>query len=352
MRSQYQAVAYNPVLSKQGVIYQDDGRTLIRLKLSQEVRRVVLVGANGASYPLRQVDSEWWQGCFELGEGFQYVTLRVDGAEVLSPFLPIGYGYARPVNYVDPPARDDVYYQLRNVPHGTVARHFFPSNATGQTESCLVYQPPRFDANRAYPVLYLQHGYGENETGWVCQGRANFILDNLISEGKAEEMLIVMANGMVQKDGEYAGPTAYTDMLMRDLIPYVDATYHTLTDKWHRAIAGLSMGSMHASVAVMEHPDSFGYAGLFSGFLRKIRTSDQPHLRALDNPEKFNSDYRVLFRAIGKSDIYFRTFEEDDAILAEKGITAFRRVLYEGGHDWQVWRQCLRDFLPLLFREE
>lgn len=351
MRTQYQALAYNPVLSDQGLTYLDDGRTRIRLRLSENVQEAVLVGADGAAYPFQRGEEGLWEGAFALGEGFQYVTLKVDGAEVLTPFLPLGYGYARPVNYVDPPAKDEAYYQLRDVPHGTVTRHFFPSSVTGETESCLVYQPPRFDASRAYPVLYLQHGYGENETGWVCQGRMNFMLDNLISEGKAAEMLVVMANGMVQGSGAYAGTVAFPEMLVRDLIPYIDATYRTLTGKWHRAMAGLSMGSMHTSVAVMEHPELFGYAGLFSGFLRKIRTDDQSHLRALDDPEKFNADYRVFFRAMGKGDIYFKTFEEDDAILAEKGVTSFLRVLYEGGHDWQVWRQCLRDFLPLLFRE-
>lgn len=351
MRTQYQAVAYNPVLSDQGVTYQDDGRTLIRLKLSAATREAVLVGADGTAYPFERVEGDMWQGCFGLGEGFQYVTLKLDGAEVLSPYLPIGYGYARPVNYVDPPAMGEAYYQLQDVPHGTVTRHFFPSAVTGQTESCLVYQPPRFDPNRAYPVLYLQHGYGENETGWVCQGRTNFMLDNLIAEGRAEEMLVVMANGMVQVNGEYAAPMAFKEMLLRDLIPYIEAIYHPLTDKWHRAMAGLSMGSSQTSVAVLEHPELFGYGGLFSGFLRMIRTDDQPHLRALDDPEKFAADYRVFFRAIGKADIFFKTFEEDDELLAGKGIASCTRVLYEGGHDWKVWRQCLRDFLPLLFRE-
>ena len=351
MRTQYQAVAYNPVVADQGFTYQEDGRTLIRLKLSDQVREAVLVGADGRQHVFEHDRDEWWQGCFELGEGFQYVTLRVDGAEVLTPYLPIGYGYARPVNYVDPPHRDEDYYQLRDVPHGTVARHFFPSSVTGQTESCVVYQPPCFDASRAYPVLYLQHGYGENETGWVCQGRTNFMLDNLIAEGKAVPMLVVMANGMVQDPAGLLGPRTFPELLVRDLIPYIDATYHTLTDKWHRAMAGLSMGSMHTSVATMEHPELFGYAGLFSGFLRTLRGGEQPHLAALDDPEKFAVDYRVFFRAMGKADVYFKTFEEDDAILAEKGITTMRRILYEGGHDWQVWRQCLRDFLPLLFRE-
>lgn len=348
--TRYQAVAFHPVLSDQTLSYQTDGRTCIRLKLSEQTREAVLVGADGRTHVFAHEGGEWWSGCFDLGSGFQYVTLKVDGAEVLSPYLPIGFGYARPVNYVDPPAQDEAYYQLRDVPHGTVTRHFFPSTVTGQTESCLVYQPPRFEASRAYPVLYLQHGYGENETGWVCQGRMNFILDNLIAEGKAEEMLVVMADGMVQTDSEYLPFTAFPELLLRDLLPYIEATYHPLGDKWHRAMAGLSMGSAHTSVVTLTHPELFGYAGLFSGFLRMIRTEEQPHLAALDDPEKFARDYRVFFRGIGTADTYFHTFAEDDEILRSKGIRTDRRVLYEGAHDWQVWRQCLRDFLPLLFR--
>lgn len=350
-RTRYQAVAYNPVLSEQTLTYEN-GMTRIRLRLSPDNRRVTLTGADGRVHPFLREEDGWWSGCFNLGGGFQYVTLKVDGAEVLSPFLPIGYGYARPVNYVDPPAADEDFYQLRDVPHGAVTRRFFSSGVTGRTESCLVYEPPKFDANRAYPVLYLQHGYGENETGWVCQGRANFILDNLIAEGRCAEMLVVMADGMVQTDSAYLPPTAFPELLLRDLMPFIERTYRTRTDKWRRAMAGLSMGSAQTSVVTLTHPELFGYAGLFSGFLRMIRTNEQPHLAALDDPEKFAKDYRVFFRGIGKADGFFRTFAEDDEILREKGVTTPIRVLYEGAHDWQVWRQCLRDFLPLLFRED
>ena len=350
MRTQYQALAYNPVLSEEGFQYQENGKTTIRLKLGEGVKEAVLVGADGRQHVFTKAEGPFWQGEFELGAGFQYVTLKVDGAEVLTPFLPLGYGYCRPVNYVDPPAVGEEVYQLRDVPHGTVTRHFFPSGVTGQTESCLVYQPPMFDASRAYPVLYLQHGYGENETGWVCQGRMNFMLDNLIAEGRAVPMLVVMACGMVQDAAGLMGPKAFPEMLVRDLIPYIDSTYQTITDKWSRAMAGLSMGSMHTSVAVMEHPELFGWAGLFSGFLRTLQKGEQPHLKALDDPKKFAADYRVFFRGMGKADCYWDTFAEDDVILAGKGVQT-TRVLYEGGHDWQVWRQCLRDFLPMIFEK-
>lgn len=344
----YQALAFDPVLSEEGVRYLPDGRTLVRLCFAPQTREVALHTLDEKAYLLEKREDGLFEGCFALPGGFHYVRVTADGAEVLSPYLPIGFGCSRPIHYVDPPAADGAYYAMRDVPHGTVTRHFFHSAVTGGTQSCLVYLPPRYDARKAYPVLYLQHGHGENETGWVCQGRMNFVMDNLLSEGRVREMLVVMANGMVQVGGK-VDCALFPQVLVRDLIPYIDGTYNTLTDREHRAMAGLSMGSMHTSIAVLNHPELFAYAGVFSGFLRYLWGEEQPHLRALDDPERFARDYRVFFRAMGKSDPFFPEFERDDALLAEKGVRSASRRLYEGGHDWQVWRQCLRDFLPLLF---
>jgi enterochelin esterase-like enzyme len=140
-------------------------------------------------------------------------------------------------------------------------------------------------------------------------------------------------------------------MLAADVIPFIERTYRVKTDKWHRAMAGLSMGSMHTSMATMTHPELFGYIGLFSGFMRFIWKDEQPHLAALDDADRFAQDYRVFFRAMGEDDQFFKWFAEDDAILEEKGVNVTRR-LYPGGHGWQVWRHCLQDFLPLIFKGE
>lgn len=345
----YQALAYDPVLSDQGVRYLQDGRTHVRLCFAPQTKRVTLTRLSGEAFELERTEEGVFEGCFDLGEGFQYMTLTVDGAHTLSPYLAIGFGASRPINYIDPPAAAGEFYALRDVPHGTVTRHFFSSSVTGKTESCLVYTPPRYDASKAYPILYLQHGHGENETGWVCQGRMNFILDNLIAEGEAREMLVVMANGMVQINGEH-DCQVFPRLLVQDLMPYIESVYRTPGDKENRAMAGLSMGSMHTSMTVMTHPELFAYAGLFSGFLRYIWADEQPHLRALDDPARFARDYRVFLRAMGRADEFYAEFERDDVLLAQKGVTSMLRLEYEGGHDWQVWRQCLRDFLPMLFK--
>ena len=345
-----QALAYYPVLSEQGVCYKENGVVEVKLHLPVTTRKACIKLMDGLEYALEKNEQGVWIGVFQPAMGFSYADVMVDGEVVLSPYLPIGFGASRPINYIDVPGEGDAFYQPYTGKSGTVVQHYFVSSLTGELETCLVYQPPEFDANFAYPVLYLQHGLGENETGWVHQGRANYILDRLIEDGKAEEMLVVMCSGMVQMGGEF-DYAIFPQLLVQDVIPFVERTYKMKTDKWHRAMAGLSMGSMHTSMATMTHPELFGYAGLFSGFLRYIWHDEQPHLAALDDPGKFAADYRVFFRAMGEEDQFFKWFAEDDAILEEKGVSVTRR-LYPGGHGWQVWRQCLRDFLPLIFKEE
>ena len=345
-----QAVAYYPVLSEQGIRYGQDGSVRVKLDLPGMAKQVSIKLMDGPEFALERDDQGMWTGEFAPGMGFNYADVTVDGAVVLSPYLPIGFGASRPINYIDVPGAGDDFYQPCENGRGTVAHHEFMSSLTGELETCLVYQPPEFDANRAYPVLYLQHGLGENETGWVYQGRANHILDRLITGGQAEEMLVVMCSGMVQISGEY-DCAIFPQLLVQDVIPFIERTYKVKTDKWHRAMAGLSMGSMHTSMTTLTHPALFGYAGLFSGFLRYIWHNEQPHLAALDDPAQFAKDYRVFFRAMGEDDQFFKWFAEDDAILEEKGVRVTRR-LYPGGHGWQVWRHCLRDFLPMLFKEE
>ena len=345
-----QALAYYPVLSNQGIQYLDDGCVEVTLILPETTQNACIQIMDGPRFALMKNEREMWSGRFRPGMGFSYVDVMVDGEVVLSPYLPIGFGASRPINYIDVPGEGDDFYQPCDGPRGTVVQHYFESSLTGELEACVVYQPPKFDANLAYPVLYLQHGLGENELGWVHQGRMNHILDRLIDSGEASEMLVVMCSGMVQMNGEY-DYAIFPQLLVQDVIPFIERTYKVKTDKWHRAMAGLSMGSMHTSMTTMTHPELFGYAGLFSGFLRYIWHDEQPHLAALDDPAQFAKDFRVFFRAMGEDDQFFKWFAEDDAILEEKGVNVTRR-LYPGGHGWQVWRHCLQDFLPLIFKGE
>ena len=327
-----------------------DGKIHFRI-LAPEASSVV-IDQFGKLYPLAQTDDGAWEGTLDMGRGFLYFFLKIDGADVLCPYLPIGYGCCRPMNFVDVPVPEmEGWDDLEKIPHGAVTRHYYPSAVTGKHEVCLVYTPPAYDPSRKYPVLYLQHGYGENETGWVYQGHVGRIADRLIAEKVMKEMLIVMGNGMVKKEGS-GDRGLFPRVLLQDLIPFIEEKYPVWTDKWNRAMAGLSMGSYQTSLTTLSHPELFGYAGLFSGFLRAPWPTEtpEPHLEILNRPDQFHDAFRLFYRAMGTEDPFFESFAKDDRFLEDKNLNILRET-FPGGHDWTVWRRCIRSFLPRLFRE-
>ena len=350
------AVSFDPYFGEpnrdgdQGYEILPDGRVTVRIKAPGA--REVALDQFGRMHPLAAQNDGMWEGTVDLGRGFQYFFLKIDGSDVLNPYLPIGYGCCRPMNFLDIPVPgEEEWATLDDIPHGAVTRHYFPSTVTGKQEICLVYTPASFDPAKKYPVLYLQHGYGENETGWVYQGHVGRIADRLLHEGKMKEMIIVMGNGMTQGDDIHKGRMRFPKVLLTDLIPFIESRYPVLTDKWHRAMAGLSMGSYHTSLTTLGHPDLFGYAGLFSGFLRAPWNPDveEPHLKLLHDAETFNKTYKVFYRAMGTEDQFWDSFAKDDTFLEGKGLDLIRET-FPGGHDWTVWRRCIRSFLPRLFR--
>lgn len=350
------AVSFDPYFGEpdrdgnQGYEILPDGKVFFRVKAPDA--KSVVIDQFGTLFPLTPAADGMWEGAIDLGRGFQYFFLKLDGADVLCPYLPIGFGCCRPMNFVDVPVPGETGWDaLDDIPHGAVTRHYFPSSVTGRQEVCLVYTPPAYTPSRAYPVLYLQHGYGENETGWIYQGHAGRIADQLLHAGKMEEMLIVMASGMPKRDLAPRKFEQFPRILLSDLIPYIEARYPVIPDKWRRAMAGLSMGSYQTSRVTLSHPELFGWAGLFSGFLRAPwRSNDESHLAALNDAARFAADYRLFYRAMGTEDQFFDKFLADDALLEEKGVRTLRRT-FPGGHDWSVWRRCLHDFLPMLFRD-
>ena len=200
------------------------------------------------------------------------------------------------------------------------------SEILGVEKAYSIYLPDGYKkTGEKYPVLYLQHGYGENETGWTHQGHVARIADNPINEGRMEEMIIVMANGMTQKNG-VAERGLLPLMLVNDLIPFIESHYPVKTDKWSRAMAGLSMGSYHTSITTLSNPEMFGYAGLFSGFLRApwADGADEPHLRLIYQPEEFAKTFKVFYRAMGTGDTFWEAFAKDDEFLADKNLPILR----------------------------
>jgi enterochelin esterase-like enzyme len=243
----------------------------------------------------------------------------------------------------------------------------------------LVYTPPDYDKNSAirYPVLYLQHGGGEDETGWTRQGNVNFILDNLIAAKSAKPMIIVMANGYAQRAGQVqAGPgggpgapadrmramqqmmSAFDDDVTKVLIPYIDSTFRTIPDRDHRAMAGLSMGGMQTFMVTFNHLDMFSYIGGFSGAGgMSMRGGPAPDIKtmyngALADPAAFAKRVHLLWIGVGT--------EEPAQMRA--GIQGFNKLLDDGkikhvfyespgtAHEWQTWRRDLKDFAPRLFK--
>ncbi len=332
----------------QGFEVLEDGRVHFAIKAPNA--REVAIDQFGNIKPLEKKEDGMWEGTVDLGRGFQYFFLKIDGADVLNPYLPIGYGCCRPMNFVDVPVPGEGWDGLDGVEHGAVARHYYASKVTGKVESCLVYTPPCYDAGKKYPVLYLQHGYGENETGWVYQGHVARIADQLLAKGEMQEMIIVMGNGMVQMERSRMDRMVFPQVLLQDLIPFIEGRYPVYTDKWHRAMAGLSMGSYQTSIVTLTNPDLFGYAGIFSGFLRFPRAGEEKHLALLDDGETFNRSFRVFYRAMGTEDQFYQSFANDDEMLKDKDVNMIRRT-FPGGHDWGVWRRCIHDFLPMIFKD-
>lgn len=368
MRKSYNAsqiLAFNPVLPwngvKEGVSFHE-GKYFLSLYFPK-AKEVSFIFSE-KNYTGHREENGIWKWELPFSSAINYIQLVVDGTEVLSPALPIGYGYSRPYNFVVLDVENEDYYALKDVEHGSVRKEYYFSAVTDEWESCVVYTPPQYEKDQEeYPVLYLQHGHGENENGWSSAGRVNFILDNLIAQQKAVPFLVVMSNGMVQKEQEdgrrIVDFTLFEEQLMRDIIPFIEKRYRAKKNKKGRAMAGLSMGSLQTCITTFDHPELFAYVGLFSGFMTdfiqgseldmvKRSPGKNQHLQLLDKKEEFEKAFSVFFRAMGEEDPFMEYFLRDDALCREKGISCIRRI-YKGAHDWNVWRKCIYDFAQLIF---
>ena len=361
-----QALSFCPVIpaadEPEGQIRDAEGNVWIQIKADHASDVSLIIYEQ--KFPFIKEEGIW-KLKYPGKDGITLVQLQIDGMNVLTPYLPICYGYSRPYNYVSIETEEEFYY-LKNVPHGTVRQEYFYSDITGEWERCFVYTPAEYEEcpEKRYPVLYLQHGHGENETGWIEEGKVHFIMDNLIQAKEAKPFIIVMNNGMVQtKNAEgkrIVDHTIFPEYLIKDVIPYIEKKYRTIKNKDSRAMAGLSMGSIQTSITAFEYPEYFSYIGLFSGFLRDFIQGDKimdmvqrgkasdKHLRILDSKETFKNNLNIFFRAMGENDIFIQKFLEEDELLSKKDISCIR-IIYEGGHDWNVWRRCIRDFAKLLF---
>lgn len=305
----------------------------------------------------RGEDGDWTVKIPPARPGIHYYSLLIDGFSCPDPSSSTFFGWGRETSMVEVPDASLKFYEIRDVPHGEVVIKWYHSKTTGLPRRAFIYVPPGYgaDTEKRYPVLYLQHGAGESERGWTEQGRANFILDNLIAEGKSLPMIIVMENGYAYQPGELPAPggrraSHFDELLVTDLVPMIDASFRTVPDRSHRAIAGLSMGAGQALSIGLGHPEMFAYVGGFSGVMRNF----DPHTAysgVFTDADAFNKRYRLLWLGCGVMDeLSYAGNRASHEALNAAGV---RHVWFDcpGAHEWQVWRGLLHEFAPLLFRE-
>ena len=326
---------------------------------AQSVSVSLGLGGRGGTVLARAADSTWvGTTAGPLDKGFHYYHLSIDGGTFNDPGTLNFYGSIRWESGIEIPAQDQDFYTLKDVPHGKVQQILFPSKSTNTSRRAFVYTPPDYDKDQInrYPVLYLQHGWGEDETAWSNQGHANLIMDNLIAEGKIKPFLIVMTYGMTNdvRIGGMAnfkiGP--FQTVLVDELIPYVDANFRTLSDQPHRAMAGLSMGGMETKTITMANLDKFSHIGLLSG-----------GTFSMDDVNKtpgFKEKVKLAFVSFGSRELdgnrvgrgFFGGDPKANAdSLKQAGINSVFYVSPETAHEFLSWRRSLREFAPLLFNK-
>jgi enterochelin esterase-like enzyme len=339
-------------------------------------------GLGAGPFPMtRDADGTWSVTTRSAVPGFHYYWFLLDGVQVNDPASRTYFGYGKETSGIEVSEAGAAYYAIANVPHGEVRANWYLSKTTGEWRRAFVYTPPGYDQhpNTRYPVLILQHGSGEDETGWTRQGRAQFILDNLIAAGRARPMIVVMDRGYATRPGSAAvalGPhvsahnvqlafSAFEDVVVHDLIPMIDSSYRTIPDRAHRAMAGLSMGGMQTLFTALHHLELFAWIGSFSGpIIPRLEGGGELSLQpgrfdtktaydgAFADPAAFNERVKLLWLGVGSAEP--EQFRAGIGGAARALQTAGVRVVYfessGTAHEWQTWRRDLNDFAPRLFR--
>ncbi len=325
------------------------------------------VQVNGAcgNFDMRKGDGGWWYGTSKpLAPGLHFYHFMVDGMTVTDTECnTFGGSYGKSAAVEIPEGPEGDYYRPMEVPHGQVRQVAYHSDLGHGYRRCLVYTPAEYETEheKRYPVLYLQHGMCEDETGWVLQGKAHFILDNMIAQGKCSPMIVVMDNGDCSipfrpaegEDEDEArsrfGAT-FPPILLNEIIPLIDREFRTYPDKEHRAMAGLSWGGHQTFETVMPNLDKFAYVGSFSGaiFLTDEQL-DKVYGGVFSDADRFNRNIKYFFLGCG-SEENFGT-ERLSKSLASRGIANTFYLSKGTAHEWLTWRRCLREFLPNIFKD-
>jgi enterochelin esterase family protein len=371
--------ATSNVLDAQYPQVDSNSRVEIRFK-APDATKVKLNFWSGPKIDMeKQADGFWTVTTPPMAPGLHYYTINVDGAAVSDPGSTAYFGGSEWASAVEVPEAGADYYLPKDVPHGQVREVWYHSSVTNTWRHALVYLPPNYDTQTKirYPVLYLQHGGGEDETGSIRQGKANFILDNLIASGNTKPMIIVMANGYANRAGyippdltgkPFGSPEmmkvmqermgAFEDDMTEALIPFIEKTFRTIPDREHRAMAGLSMGGMQTFQVTFNHLDLFSYIGGFSGAANVFAMGNEKldtkaaYNGAMADPAAFAKRVHLLWIGVG-TDEPDRMKEGLEKLHTSLDEGKIKHVFYESpgtSHEWQTWRRDLKDFAPRLFQ--
>ncbi len=338
----------------------------VRVQLEAPDAHYVQLDIGGVKYDLTKNEKGVWTGeSAPQEEGFHYYQLNIDGASVPDPSTRYFYGAGRWGSGIEIPVHDQAFYAWRDVPHGLVSELNYYSEITQSGRRCFVYTPPCYEAggDKRYPVLYLQHGSFEDETGWSNQGKAGLILDNLIAEGKAKPMIIVMDNGYAFKPVNGEGTSTITppamvfeEVMIGEIIPMIDKRFRTINHRESRAIAGLSMGANQTMRIIMHNLNTFAYYGGFSG------TANYPSAAEIDaesfldgafsDGDRINEQLRVLWLGVGSTEqeVFPRSIGAFRKMLEKQGINHTFYLSQGTAHEWLTWRRSLHQFAQLIFQ--
>jgi enterochelin esterase family protein len=319
----------------------------------------------GKLYDMIQDDQGIWSVTTDPQvPGFHYYSLVIDGIKVADPASESFFGMGRMASAIEIPEKGTDFYLIKDVPHGTISSKYYFSNVTNSWRRLFVYTPPGYDTKTSekYPVIYIQHGGGEDERGWVEQGKTDIILDNLIAEGKAKPMIIVISNGNVSSGkvgGGYssAGMAAFKDEMTKNIVPFTDENFRTLANARNRALCGLSMGGGQAFYVGLESLDYFASVGIFSsGIFGGINNPSGKEFDAgkevpglLSKSQSFNDKLKLFYISVGEQDPRFEFTKKAVKKFQDSGLKV-QFNSFPGDHEWQVWRKSLHDFASRVFK--
>jgi len=293
--------------------------------------------------------------------GFHYYSLVIEGVKVVDPASETFYGTGRMASAIEIPEKGVDFYEVKAVPHGALSSKYYFSKVTNSWRRLFVYTPAGYDVNTKvkYPVVYIQHGGGEDERGWAVQGKTDIILDNLIAEGKAKPMIVVISNGNVSASGGYTSSAmaAFKEEITNNIVPFIDKNFRTLTDVKSRALCGLSMGGGQAFYAGLGSLDCFASVGVFSSGIfggianptGKVFDADKEIPGLLSKAQQFNQKLKLFYISVGEQDPRFEFTQKEVKKFQNNGLKV-QFASFPGDHEWQVWRKSVHDFASKVFK--